>query len=124
MILHESQMQALGRGNFFARLHSFLAARLRLPHLVELLFAHEQDVLFVWNEVLNAVALGSEYQSAVFLSYAFCRWSEGTDPLAATRQLIAAPDAEYRAKCYFENSEVMRFSEFDAHLWEPADEAA
>lgn len=116
MLLERSQLQALGRGNFFARLHSFLMDRVRPLPLRNLLEQQAYSVHQIWHQVLDAVDPGSEYSRAILLSYAFCRWRDGYEPVMAARQMVASADGEYQAKCYFENAGILRFSEFDLHL--------
>lgn len=112
MILKREQIQTMGRAAFFLRVHAFLSERVRLPAVREALSRRER-VFALWNRVLDGFDTGSEYRSAVIISYALCQECAGVDPIAALRQLLADREPEYGAKCYFEDAGVLRFSEFD-----------
>ena len=112
MLVRNAQMQSLSRAAFFGRLHAFLVERARLP-AVRAPLPRREDIYALWNRIMDGFDTGSEYRCAVVLCYAFCRQCTGAEPIASVETLLAAADPEYDAKCWFEDSGSLRFSEFD-----------
>ena len=122
MQVRPAQMQSLSRAAFFDRLHAFLVERARLP-AVRAALARRVEVYALWGRIMNGFDTGSEYRCAIVLCYAFCRQCVGDDPIASVQALLAVADPEYDAKCWFEDSGSLRFSEFDLVPEAPATEA-
>jgi hypothetical protein len=108
-----ARIEALGRLSFLNRLHAFLCARVLQPGLRNALTIQRESTYQLWNHILDSHNLGSEYRTALFLSYALCRRSQGQEELAAIAELLSSTEPEFAAKSYFEDSGIFRFSEFD-----------
>ncbi len=112
MIVSLEQRNELSRGHFYRKLREFLLERMRREDLQESL-KDGSSTFRIWDAVYPEVELGAEYRAAVLLTYTLCRAAEGREPAEAFQELVARPEAEYDAKCYFEDAGVFRFSEFD-----------
>jgi hypothetical protein len=108
---HE-HLRAMARGCLFARLYTFLLDRLRSGGIRDAL--PRREIAFgLWRRVLDSTYPGTEYFTAILLTYALLRNCEGIDGVTSVQQLLATPDPEFAAKSYFEDTGALRFSEFD-----------
>ena len=112
MILRRGQVEMLERLVFFDRLRRFLLDRVKGKNIRERL-AGTASLYGMWNRVLDACGTGPEYRTALLLTYALLSETQGEDPVERTTAIACLPNSEYAAKCYFEDSGVLRFSAFD-----------
>ena len=111
-IISNDQFRAVEHGLFFSRLYKFLLDRVK-PLKLRQALDDRQSVLELWEQAIAVIPTSSEYRLAIFLTYTLCRKSAGFNPAAAVREWLEDPDPVFRAKSYFEDSGVCRFSEFD-----------
>lgn len=115
MVIRREQLDSMARSSFFEKLRAFLRERVRREELLR--FMDDRGAMFsLWLHIGQRFDLGSEYRAAVILSYAWFQLCSNRNPEQEVSGLLALGEAEYQAKCYFESSGILRFSEFDLAL--------